>query len=121
MVQKEVLLFIKQNQKRFYAQVFCRQTFKFKMYELGGRRFFGKIGLEVKDASRKNSTPMRDSKGSVAYYKTESKAFLCSGFLPPDFQIQIQIILYFSQSKYIGNMDTDFQTWVLYTFYSVSR
>ena len=62
MIQKEVLLFIKQNQKRFYAQVFCRQTFKFKMYELGGRRHFGKIGLEVKDASRKNNTPMRDSK-----------------------------------------------------------
>ena len=48
------------------------------MYELGGRRHLGKIGVEVTDASRKNSTSMRDSKGSFAFYKTESKAFLCS-------------------------------------------
>ena len=51
-----------------------------KRYELGGRRHFEKMRLKVNVASRKNSTPTRVSKRSLAYCKTGSKAFFMLRF-----------------------------------------
>ena len=51
-----------------------------KRYELDGRLHFEEIRLKVNIALHKNSTPMRDSKRSVTYYKTGSKAFFMLRF-----------------------------------------
>ena len=51
-----------------------------KRYELGGRRHFEKMRLKVNVASRKNSTPKRVSKRSLAYNKTGSKALFMLRF-----------------------------------------